>query len=48
VPNGVDDVTAPDGIKGAFLFETQIAMRAAANDRFTLFQIHDGRLGRPG
>ena len=35
----------PTGTKGAYLFETRIAMRSGSTQQFTLFQVHDGRLG---
>lgn len=31
--------------KGAYLFETNIAMRSSSRQQFTIFQVHDGRLG---
>lgn len=31
--------------KGAYLFETHVAITTSANQQFTIFQVHDGRLG---
>jgi hypothetical protein len=35
----------PPTRKGAFLFETYVAMSTNATEQFTIFQLHDGRLG---
>lgn len=31
--------------RGAYLFQTKVALRTGASEQFTLFQVHDGRMG---